>query len=297
MIKKKKLLKVVPKRVVIIGSNGFVGSHVSHLFKLQKIPMLEISRNELDLSSENASDKLIKLLNNDDIILIAAANAPVKNNKMLVENIKMMETIIVAIEDLKIKRIIYLSSDAVYSDIKKPMTEKSKTEPLSLHGIMHLTREIMLKNISVILLSIVRPTLIYGHQDPHNGYGPNQFFNLALKGENILLFGKGEEKRDHVYVYDVASIINKIILSNHTGVINIASGKVTTFKKIAKQINKLYFNKFSVRENIRIGEMPHGGYRSFNIDEIKRFFPDYEMTSINDGLRDYFNKINLSLGK
>ena len=28
---------VFPKRVVIIGSNGFVGSHVCDLFKIQKI--------------------------------------------------------------------------------------------------------------------------------------------------------------------------------------------------------------------------------------------------------------------
>lgn len=282
---------VFPKRVVIIGSNGFVGSHVCDLFKIQKINTLELSRSDVDLSSKNAVNKLIELLNHEDIILITAANAPVKNNKMLVQNIEMIEKIITAIEALQITRVIYVSSDAVYTDIKTPMTEHSGTEPLSLHGIMHLTREIMLKNIPNINLSIVRPTLIYGHKDPHNGYGPNQFFKLLSEGKDISLFGKGEEERDHVYIYDVAKLINKLILSHHNGILNIASGEVTTFKKIANKINNFYSNKVSVIENPRKGEMPHGGYRSFNIDKINKLFPDYTMTTIDDGLKDYYKKL------
>ena len=43
---------------------------------------------------------------------------------------------------------------------------------------MHLMRENMLKLLDV-KLCIVRPTLIYGTNDPHNGYGPNQFIRLA----------------------------------------------------------------------------------------------------------------------
>jgi nucleoside-diphosphate-sugar epimerase len=36
--------------------------------------------------------------------------------------------------------------------------------------------------------------------DPHNGYGPNRFRRLAAGGEEIVLFGEGEERRDHVQV-------------------------------------------------------------------------------------------------
>ena len=47
-------------------------------------------------------------------------------------------------------------------------------------------------------LAILRPTLIYGAGDPHNGYGPNRFRRLAATGKPIILFGEGEERRDHV---------------------------------------------------------------------------------------------------
>jgi UDP-glucose 4-epimerase len=41
----------------------------------------------------------------------------------------------------------------------------------------------------------VRSTLIYGEGDPHNGHGPNRFRRLAAAGQEIVLFGEGEERR------------------------------------------------------------------------------------------------------
>lgn len=291
MSKNNQLQNVCPKRVVVLGSKGFIGSHVSKLLKQKNIPVLDISRNEIDLSKQSGSNKLSQLLNIDDFLLIASANAPVKNNQMLVSNVKMMEIIINAIEKVSLKRVVYLSSDAVYSDIKTPMNEESPTEPYSLHGTMHLTREVMLKNLSSINLSIVRPTLVYGENDPHNGYGPNQFFRLAAAGQNIKLFGAGEENRDHVYVYDVAKIICETLLSDHIGTLNIASGEIVTFKKIAEIISHLYDNKITINETIRAGKMPHNGYRSFNISKLEDLFPKIKMTKIEKGLKDYYNKI------
>ena len=84
-----------------------------------------------------------------------------------------------------IKHLIYLSSDAVYADINEPLTELSVTQPESLHGIMHLSREVMLKQLNGIPKCFIRPTLIFGIKDPHNGYGPNQFIRLSEKNDDI----------------------------------------------------------------------------------------------------------------
>ena len=60
-------------------------------------------------------------------------------------------------------------------------------------------------------LAILRPTLIYGEKDPHNGYGPNQFRRKANKGEAITLFGEGEERRDHVAIDDVRGMRQRLV--------------------------------------------------------------------------------------
>ena len=62
---------------------------------------------------------------------------------------------------------------------------------------MHLLREKVLENFFVDKL-ILRPTLIYGISDPHNGYGPNKFLRQINNNENIKLFGKVNE-RSHIH--------------------------------------------------------------------------------------------------
>ncbi len=73
---------------------------------------------------------------------------------------------------------------------------------------------------------MLRPTLIYGAADPHNGYGPNRFCRLAAAGEEIVLFGEGEERRDHVAVEDVAEIAFRVLMRRSRGVLNLATGDV-----------------------------------------------------------------------
>ena len=289
---KNNFVKIVPKRTVIIGAKGFVGQSICKVLKNDNMPILELSRNEVDFKKPEASLKLQSLLDQDDFIIIAAAEAPVKNNAMLLNNINIMKIIIDSILKKNIKRVVYVSSDAVYSDSKNNLIEKSPVEPQSLHGIMHLTREIMLKQLEHIQLSIIRPTLIYGSKDPHNGYGPNQFFRLASLKKNITLFGKGEELRDHVSINDVSKLIAKVTFSNFEGILNIASGKVISFKDIAKFIQKSYDNKINIIDTERVGKMPHDGYRSFNIDKIHSLFPNFKITTVESGLKSYFDNIS-----
>lgn len=123
----------------------------------------------------------------------------------------MLDSLLKLISDKKISHLIYISSDAVYEDSLKKMTENSSIKPNSLHGIMHCVREDLLKLYFKNNLSIVRPTLVYGPQDTHNGYGPNYFARNALQNRNIHVFGNGEELRDHVYIDDVSQLIFEIL--------------------------------------------------------------------------------------
>ena len=94
----------------------------------------------------------------------------------------------------------------------------------------------MLKAIVKAPLAVVRSTLIYGERDPHNGYGPNRFRRLAAAGQEIVLFGEGEERRDHVLVDDVAEIVCRVIQHRSRGTLNIATGEVYSFRDIAERV-------------------------------------------------------------
>jgi nucleoside-diphosphate-sugar epimerase len=153
-----------------------------------------------------------------------------------------------------------------------------------MHGTMHLARELMLKATVKAPLAVVRSTLIYGEGDPHNGYGPNRFRRLAAAGQEIVLFGEGEERRDHVLIDDVAEIVCRVIEHRSRGTLNIATGEVYSFRDIAERIAAMAKPVVAVRGTPRQGEMPHGGYRPFDIAACRRAFPDFRYTSLADGL-------------
>lgn len=266
-------------RVVILGSKSFIASELIKKLKKNNDNYLLINRNKINFKKENSTNKLIKILRKKDIVVFIAAVAPVKNFKMLNENLVICKHISSAIKKKGIKHLLYVSSDAVYSDTKNLITEKSQTEPENLHGFMHLMRENILKLLN-IRLCIVRPTLVYGTADPHNGYGPNKFIRLAQLKKNILIFGKGEEKRDHVHVKDVGLVLYNLIKINYAGIVNIVTGNAISFLTIALKIKNTY--KIKLKYLKRIGPMPHNGYRAFNNKLIKKIFPKVEFDNILD---------------
>ena len=105
---------------------------------------------------------------------------------------------------------------------------------------MHLHRENILKLSFEKKLLIIRPTLLFGKNDTHNGYGPNKFMRAAMKNEQITLFGKGEEKRDHLYIGDLVKLIYLAAKKkNFIGILNAASSEVISFYELSLKIKKL----------------------------------------------------------
>ena len=254
-------------RVIILGGNSFVASNFINLLKKNKIKHLPIFKKNIDLTKKSSIQKLSGILKKNDVLVFISAIAPVKNIKMLIQNLDMCKNVFNVLKNKKIDYLLYVSSDAVYSDSKKPISENSETKPDNLHGFMHLMRENILKLLD-IKLCIVRPTLVYGCNDTHNGYGPNQFIRLAQSKKNISLFGRGEERRDHIHVNDVGNAIYFLINKEYVGTVNLVSGTVTSFFKIAQKIKDLY--KVKIKYLKRSGPMPHNGYRAFNNNLLKK---------------------------
>lgn len=268
----------------MLGAQGFVGKATSDALAARGVPLLRLGRAELDLLAADATASLRGLLRPDDALLVVSAKAPCKDAAMLLDNIRMMQAICAALEAAPVSHVVYVSSDAVYKDSPEPLREQSCAEPGSLHGVMHLARELMLKAVTKAPLAVLRPSLLYGLADPHNGYGPNRFRRLAAKGEEIVLFGEGEERRDHVLIDDVAELACRVLLHRSEGTLNIATGEVHSFRAIAERVVALAGGKSRVRGTPRVGAMPHNGYRPFDPAGTLEAFPDFRYSPLMDGL-------------
>jgi len=274
----------LPNRVVILGSAGFVGSACHQRLESLGVSVLPLPRTELNLTTPEAGDRLSEILQPEDSLLFVSAKAPVKTESMLIENLKIATSICEAVKKSPVQHLVYISSDAVYADSDYPLNENSCAQPNSLHGVMHLAREVMLTNAWQGPLCFFRPTLIYGSGDPHNGYGPNRFMRQTKKGEDIFLFGEGEERRDHVWIQDVADLTCRVLCHQSIGSLNIATGSVVSFREIAEQVMQLVPSSSQIKGSVRSGAMPHNGYRAFDPTATHQAFRDFTYTNLKDGL-------------
>jgi nucleoside-diphosphate-sugar epimerase len=267
-----------PPRTIVLGAGGFLGSAFVRRLRAAGIETHGLGRAEVELLGPGASEAILRHLRPKDTLVFVSARAPCKNAAMLVENVRMAEAVCAAMKGAEPGHLVYVSSDAVYKDSEAPLTESSCAEPGSPHGVMHLAREILLRSDYPGPMAIVRPTLVYGLHDPHNGYGPNRFRRLAFAGSDIALFGGGEERRDHIHVDDVAEMVCRIVRHGSTGTLNAVTGEVASFRELAEFTADQFSPRVSVTTSTRVGPMPHGGYRPFDPAAIRAAFPDLKLT-------------------
>lgn len=273
-----------PNRVVILGATGFIGAVIRRRLSVDGIKTLAVGRADLDLLAHDAPEKLAECLDDADTLVFASARAPCKDLTMLLENTRMLQSVCAALKQKSVAHLVYISSDAVYKDSAQLINEASCAEPGVLHGVMHLTREVALRNYYSGPLAIVRPTLVYGYDDPHNGYGPNRFRRLAAAGREILLFGEGEELRDHVDVEDIGELVRLIILHRSSGIANAVSGEVVSFRELAEYTVSAFSPSVPVKRVSRQTSMPHNGYRGFDNAAVLQAFPGFRFKSWRDGV-------------
>lgn len=272
-------------RTVVLGSGGFIGGAIMRRLESHGAKVLGLGHRDLDLLDAGAAEKLAGLLHGDDALIVIAAKAPCKNAAMMVDNIRMMAAVCDALARRPVSQIVYVSSDAVYADGPVPLHEGTPTAPTSLHGAMHVARELMLDQAKgAAAFAVLRPSLVYGARDPHNGYGPNRFRRLAQKGEPIILFGLGEERRDHVHIDDVAELARLILFHRSTGTLNAATGEVASFRQVADLVAQAAGKRVTIGTVPRTGPMPHNGYRPFDPKATLKAFPGFRYAPLAVGL-------------
>src|SRR5262245_784025 len=126
-----------PRRAVVIGAGGFVGSTIVRELAAADIPTLALTRKEVNLLAPRAAQELAQRLGPLDAVVFVSAAAPAKDTGQLLANLRMAETACTAFNVTTPEHLVYISSDAVYADHANPVTEASPVAPSTMHGMMH----------------------------------------------------------------------------------------------------------------------------------------------------------------
>lgn len=277
---------VSPTRAVVIGSRGFLGAAITAHLAERGWRTLGISSTEIDLLEDGAADAVAGLLREGDAVVMVSALTPDRGRGLatLERNVRMGAAVVEALRAVPCAHLVYVSSDAVYPDDAHPVSESTPAAPASLHGAMHLAREIAFREVCAATgapLAVLRPSAVVGARDTHGSYGPNRFLRAALRGEPVALFGEGEERRDHVYVGDVARIVGLVLERRSHGTLNVVTGRSPSFREVA-ELAIAIAGSGVVASSPRANEIVH---RYFDTRAAREAFPRFAWTPIEEALR------------
>jgi UDP-glucose 4-epimerase len=250
-------------RVLITGGAGFIGSHlVEHFQGKADVRVLDSLRSGYrsnldgfevdfrlgDIRDRKAVDDAMKDV--DYVFHLAAMISVPESMTKIAECIEInnlgMNNVLESAAEHGVKKLCFSTSAAIYGD--NPIVPKVETmfpEPKSPYAITKLDGEYycgMFTKEGRLQTACLRYFNVFGpRQDPKSAYAAAVpiFIVKALKGEDLTIFGDGEQTRDFVFVKDVVAANAFFAQSEFTGVHNIAYGGKITINDLASEIIRL----------------------------------------------------------
>ena len=162
-----------------------------------------------------------------------------------------------------VQKFIYSSSAAVYGDNPKvPLSESEPLAPASFYGLTKVAAEKYIQlygSLFGLPYAILRYANVYGERQGNGGEGGvvGLFARALACGQDLTIFGDGEQSRDFVYVKDVARAnIAAMDSGVPSGIYNISTQIETTINALKEIL--LYFSHAGVA--VSYGEARKGRY-------------------------------------
>ena len=294
---------------LVTGGAGFIGSHiVEQLISLGHEVVVvdnEYSDNEnfywrKDTYNVNIdiTDKALKnAFTNVDYVFHLAAEArigPAIENPVNAVNINTMGTcnVLQCAREAGVKKVMYSSTSSGYGLNTSPNIETQPDDCLNPYSVSKVAGEKICKmytDLYGLKTVIFRYFNVFGERAPKKGqYAPviGIFLRQLTAGEKLTIVGDGEQRRDFVYVKDVANANIMAALSNadeeaYGQVYNVGSGKNYSVNDIAS-----FISNDTINIPARIGEARNS---LANIDKIHKTFAWKPEVDVEQWVKEQIN--------
>ncbi len=312
------------KKIIVTGGSGFIGTNLVNFFIKKKYFVINLDK--LTYSSNKFNDKirnkknyklikidinnktkLIKILRRYDprAIFNLAAETHVDRSidgpkNFIHTNINGTFNLLEALRFVQKKQVkpklIHISTDEVYGDIKKGIRSKEdhRYEPSSPYSASKASADHLVKSyIRTYKLNAVISNCC-------NNYGPYQFpeklipkiITNIFNNKELPIYAKGENSREWVHVEDHCAALLKLYLKGKNGEsYNIGTGENLRNIDLVKKIIKICKNmeiKIGNKTKIKyVKDRPGHDFRyALDNKKIYKFLKWKSKIKLNDGLKN-----------
>lgn len=302
-------------KILITGGAGFIGSNLSKRLADDGHDVVVLD----SLLRGNKLDKetfaKIKFIKGDvrDLELVTNASAGcdlifhfaavlgvdiVADNPVETMDVEVIGTrnVVLAAEVNNIKKIMYASTSGIYghSAIEAALTEEVLVDPRTSYAMAKRYNEIYLashheeRGLNVVSLRFFN---VYGWNQDNRMVIP-LFFEQALAGNDITVFGSGKQTRDFTYIDDTIEACIRLMDLKGSHIINIANEAewcivdvAEKIKEITNSTSKITFidapkKRYDYEVERRVGS-------SRKLKELTAYKPD---TTLSEGLQQIYQR-------
>lgn len=257
-------------KAVVLGGNGFIGSHVVdalldrkwHVVVYDRAPeryRRPLADVEYILGELGNKDSLAPVLSGADLVFhLISTTVPQSSNESpifdlqsnLLDTVRFLDVCV----ECRVGKVIFLSSGGTVYGLPQllPIAEKHPTNPICSHGIVKLAIEKyfqLYKHLYGLSYVILRPSNPYGpRQDPSGTQGVVAvFLGRIAKGLPVTIWGDGETVRDYFHVSELAeACLAAATMESADPIFNIGSGQGKSLNQLLQTIEMVIDKPTSV---------------------------------------------------
>jgi len=239
-------------RLFITGADGFTGSHLSNLARINGFSVFE---SNAQLNDHKSLSSEISHFNPEYVIHLAAISSTVSENSKEIYETNLIGTLnllnILNIQSIKPKKVLLASSAQIYGNQgNKAFNEDDQLLPFNHYGVSKMSMEYMASQFfnSFPIVSL-RPF-------NYTGVGHNEHFvipkivkHFKEKAELIEL-GNIDVKREYNDVRTVCKIYLDLLYKGISGEsYNVCSGKTYTLKEVLLILEAISQHRLVINQN------------------------------------------------
>jgi dTDP-glucose 4,6-dehydratase len=234
--------------VLVTGGAGFIGSNLTaHLVEVGadvivldkltyagSVANLDPVWNQIEFYRGDVTDRdlVVNLLSDADYVVNLAAESHVdrsieSGSPFVESNVRGTFVLLDELRNADVERFLQMSTDEVYGSIERGTADESATlEPSSPYSASKASADLFttaFRKTYNLPIAVARCTNVYGPRQHPEKFIP-KMISQAAAGESLSVYGDGTNRREWLYVSDVCTALERILLDGAPETYNVGGG-------------------------------------------------------------------------